>query len=116
MRRNFLLIGSVLVAVILSVNSARKILSFHGTSEKVNEAQIRLEDLKRENEGLKNELEYKKSDEFKEMEIRNRLGLAKEGETVVIVPKDDDERRTTNDESSLKKSNWQKWKDLFFGT
>lgn len=116
MKKNFFLIGSILIAVVLGVNSARKILSFHGTSEKVNEAQVRLEDLKRENEGLKNELEYKKGDEFKEKEIRNRLGLAKEGEAVVIVPKDGDERLTTNDESSLKKTNWEKWRELFFGS
>ncbi|OGD97818.1 hypothetical protein A3A49_01540 [Candidatus Curtissbacteria bacterium RIFCSPLOWO2_01_FULL_38_11b] len=116
MKRNFLLISAILIAFVLGVNSARKILSFRGTSEKVSQAEQRLEDLKRENEALKNDLEYKKSNEFKEMEIRNRLGLVKEGETVVIVPKDDDERLTTNDESSLKKSNWEKWKELFFGT
>ena len=113
--RNFFLIGSILIAIILGVNSARKILSFRGTSEKVSEVEQRLEDLKRENVSLKNELEYKKSDEFKEEEIRNRLGLAREGETVVIVPKND-EGLTTNDESKSKKANWEKWRVLFFGS
>ncbi len=114
MKRNFLLIGAILIAVILGVNSAKKILSFHGTSQKVEEAQKKLEDLKEEKEALKRDLAYKKSDEFKEKEIRNKLGLAKPGETVVIIPKEGQE--ATTGESKNQKANWQKWKELFFGS
>jgi len=59
-------------------------------------------------------LEYKKSDEFKEKEIRNKLGLAKEDEAVVILPKDGDK----NPEAEIldQKANWQKWKEIFFGS
>ncbi len=114
MKRNLLLTGAILIAVILSVNSARKILSFRGTSQKVSEAGQKLEQLKKENEALKQDLEYKKSDGFKEKEIRNRLGLAKEGETVVIIPREANGKEGNSNE--VQKENWKKWKELFFGS
>jgi len=115
MKRNFLLFLGVLISIILVVNSTKRILTFRATSMKVTEAQTRLEQLRRENEALKKELEYKKSDEFAEGEIRNKLGLIKEGETVVIIPKEEDQQVTT-DNGQLTKPNWEKWRDLFFGT
>ena len=115
MKKNLLLISAIIVALILGFNSARKILTFRGTFEKVEEAEEKLERLKTENEVLKRDLEFKKSEEFAEKEIRNKLGLAKEGEVIVLIPRESDERLTTNDERK-NISNWQKWKELFFGT
>jgi cell division protein FtsB len=114
MKRNLLLVSALIFAIFLGVNSARKIMSFHGTSQKVEEAEQKLGRLRKEHEALQKELEFKKSAEFKEMEIRNKLGLVKEGETVVIVPREGDERQTTNDERQ-EQPNWVKWKILFFG-
>src|SRR3990170_8487882 len=106
---------AMLIGVILAVNSAKRIHSFSQTSQKVQEAEDRLEALRKENEALKNELKYKESNEFAEKEIRDKLGLAKEGETVVILPKDENQQVTT-DNGQLTKPNWRKWRDLFFGT
>lgn len=117
MRRNILLIAGIIVAIILGINSVRKIMTFRGTFEKVEEAEQKLERLKVENEKLKRELEYKKSDEFIEGEIRNKLGLVKEGEVIVIVPKEvEDQGKFSFAEASEDKPNWQKWRELFFGT
>ncbi|MBI2598830.1 septum formation initiator family protein [Candidatus Curtissbacteria bacterium] len=113
MKRNLILIAAILVSILLAVNSARRIMTFRTTAAKVTEAQRQLDEIRRENEALARELEYKKSDEFAEAEIRNKLGLAKPGETVVVLPKDD-ERRTTNDERKIESPNWQKWWNLFF--
>ena len=115
MKRNFLLFLGILVSIILVVNSTKRILTFRATALKVSEAQTRLEQLRKENEAFKKELEYKKSDEYAEGEIRNKLGLVKEGETVVIIPKEDDQKVTT-DNGQLTKPNWEKWRDLFFGS
>lgn len=90
-------------------------MSFRGTAQSVEEAKQKLERLREEHEALKQELEYKKGERFTEEEIRNKLGLVKEGETVVIVPKEDAEGQATNDKSN-DKANWEKWKELFFGT
>jgi len=115
MKRNLLLILAIIVSVLLVVNGTKRIMIFRSNSQKVEEAAAKLERLRSENETLKQELEYKKSQEFAESEIRNKLGLAKEGETVVIVPKSD-ERQTTNDERKETKPNWRKWRDLLLGT
>ncbi len=115
MRRNLLLVLAFLVSILLIVNSTKRILSFHSTSRGIVEAEARLERLKKENEALKRDLEYKKSDQFTEGEIRNKLGLAKKGEEIVVVPKDesDKQQETSN---KKEKANWEKWRELFFGS
>jgi len=114
MRRNFLLFIAVLIGIILVFNSSKRLISFRSTAKQFSEAEERLEKLKKENEDLKRELEYKKSEEFTESEIRNKLGLVKEGETVVILPKDD--KSNKNGENKVAIPNWQKWWNLFFKT
>jgi len=115
MTRNLILFMAMLIGVILAVNSAKRIHSFSQTSQKVQEAEDRLEKLRKENEALKNELKYKESNEFAEKEIRDKLGLAKEGEAIVVIPQ---ESNGQSKESSGQdaRPNWQKWRDLFFAT
>ena len=113
MKRNLLLIFAVIVGLLLAYNSAKKIASYRGTSQKITGEQAKLEQLRQENAELKQELEYKKSDKFAESEIRNKLGLAKPGEEVFVVPKED-ERLTANDKSRDERSNLEKWKDYLF--
>ena len=115
MKRNLMLIFAILISVLLVVKSSKRILSFRDTSAKVGEENARLEKLRVENQQLKQELEYKKSNEFVEGEIRNKLGLAKDGETVVILPQDQNQDGNQVAQKP-EKPNWQKWKDLFFGT
>lgn len=114
MKRNLILIAAVLVSILLAINSVRRIMSFRTTAQSVVEAQHQLNDLKQENEALKRELEYKKSDKFAEEEIRNKLGLAKTGETIVVLPKNDSSQLTVNSQQSTDLPNWQKWWNLFF--
>ena len=116
MKRNGLLVLVVFFALILAYNSFRKIGDFKLTAQTVEDREAYLESLKKQNIKLKEELEYKESSQFAELEIRNKLGLAKAGETVVIVPKEVDERQTQNDKRDTNKPNWVKWKELFSGT
>lgn len=114
MKKNFLLLLAILIVLILVSNSIKKIISFRGTSALVEQEEQKLARLKRENENLKRDLEYKQSERFVEGEIRNKLGLAKEGEEIVVVPgKESDLQQETSSKKSL--SNWRKWKKLFFG-
>ena len=115
MKRNILLIVGILVLFLLVFNSGKRLLLLRTNSQKVLSSEMRLEELKKENEALKFELEYKKTNEFAEEEIRNKLGLAKEGETVVILPKDQTIESTSNNSGS-DLANWEKWRDLFFGS
>ena len=89
MKRNLLLFLAVLISIVLVVNSSKRILNLRTTSQQVKESEAQLENLKKENEKLQAELKYKKSNEFAEKEIRDKLSLAKEGETVVILPKEE---------------------------
>ena len=114
MTRNLILFMAMLIGVILAVNSAKRIHSFSQTSQKVQEAEDRLEALRKENESLKNELKYKESGEFAEKEIRDKLGLVKEGEAIVVIPEDDSSQSTVDSGQSREVPNWKKWKDLFF--
>lgn len=114
MRRNLLLILAVIVGLLLAYNSARKIASYRGTSQKIVDEQAKLEQLKQENARLKGELEYKKSGKFAEGEIRNKLGLVKPGEEVFVVPKEDANGQSSIVNRQDARQNWQKWKDYFF--
>ena len=71
-KRNFLLVLALMITVLLVVNGVKRLSSFRGTSDKVGEAQARLDTLRKENEQFKRELEYKRSDRFAEEEIRNK--------------------------------------------
>ena len=115
MTRNLVLFIAMLIGVILAVNSARRIHSFSQTFQKVQEAEDRLENLRKENESLKNELRYKESSEFAEKEIRDKLGLAKEGEAIVVVPQQSSSQLKESSGQDTK-PNWQKWRDLFFAS
>jgi cell division protein FtsB len=113
MRRNLILVLAIVVGLLLANSSIAKIASFRGTSNEVSSAQAKLDQLKQENAQLKQDLAYKKSDQFAEGEIRDKLGLAKPGEQVFVVPKSDDSQSSI-DNSREEKSNWQKWKDYLF--
>lgn len=114
MKRNFVLILALVIMIPVVVNGINRISSFRGTSQKVDEAEAGLEQLKKENESLKQELQYKSSDRFAEEEIRNKLGMAKPGETEVIIPKTDEQSSGQSDSES-QIPNWQKWTNLFLG-
>jgi len=79
--------------------------------DKVEVARRELADAQAEQERLKTQLEYVQSDEFVEREAREKLGLGKPGETVVIVPtpgRVQDSGFKIQDEP-----NWRKWWRLY---
>jgi len=115
MKRRLLLVGAVLVSIFLCVNSFNKIRSLRTTSQNVQDEEVRLKKLQLENEALKQELEYKKSEKFVEEQIRNNLGLAKEGEEVFSLP---NQVNAGNNPGSVNKKqvpNWKKWRNLIVG-
>lgn len=114
MKKNLILILAIGVVILLIFNSARRILSFNSTAQKVEDEEARLLQLQQENEALKQELEYKKTQRFQEEEIRNKLGLVKEGEEVFVVPDDKVEEKQDGEKKKVI-PNWKKWQILIFG-
>lgn len=68
---------------------------------------------KQENQRLKVQFSYVKSEEFVESEARNKLFMVKPGESGVIVPQDLIKKKEEKREIEL--ANWQLWINLFVG-
>lgn len=114
-KRNLLLLLIFVLGVLVVVSGTRRLLTFRTTAAKVEESEKRLAKLREENEALERELEHKRSPEFVEREIREKLGLVKKGEAIVILPKDNrDQSPEARDQKEI--PNWQKWWKLFFGS
>ncbi len=79
---------ATVVVVIISYNLMGQIFSALKSSDRLTQALDELYKLEVKNKQLKKELEQVKSPQFLEKQARNKLGLAKEGETVVIIPQE----------------------------
>lgn len=79
-------------------------------------SQLALDKLRIKNEELKKQLEYVNSDAFIEKEARDKLGLGKAGETILILPENLEIIGVNQPEISANQSlpNWEKWWKLFF--
>lgn len=77
----------------------------------------KLEKQKEENESLKNQLEFVESEQFIEEQLRNKLGLAKEGEIVLVLPDNETLAKLApiipEEEEINPLPNWKKWLQLF---
>ena len=110
------LVGSVAIFIVLAssmVKSLRRIKEGDVIIEKTNS---RLEKINEENKKLSEQLQVTQSEEFLEKQLRDKLGLAKEGEKVVVLPESDIVRKLApvipQEEEIKPKPNWQKWIDL----
>lgn len=107
----------LLFGLYLIVSFSRDILDLYQKSKEIGKEQLKLEELQIKNEELKKQLEYVKSAEFLEKETREKLGLAKEGEAVVILPENVEELISGNQSqisANQQIPNWKKWWRLFF--
>jgi len=88
------------------------------TQSRLDNAKNRLSDLKMEKASLMKDLQKMESPLYVEAQIRNKLGLAKENEIILVFPEDDLVRRLSSRTSSssfydLPDPNWKIWLDLF---
>lgn len=92
--------------------------------ERIKETKEKLARLKEENKQLLEKLDYYQSNEFLEEQIRNKLQMAKPGETILILPEEINGKRLEEAltssgqlvDSVVKEelANWQKWLRLFW--
>lgn len=104
----FLLIASLIIII---KNLAVSIKDIRNSSKITTNLQKELEQKRLKNEFLKQQLSYVKTDEFVEKEAREKLGLVKEGESVVIPSQEEDKKQPISNPSL---PNWKKWWSLFF--
>lgn len=106
---------SGLIGLLVVVSLFRSVLGLWSKRELVEERRAALLIQQKENDRLRSELIEVQTPEFIEKEAREKLGMAREGETIVILPKsqisnpNDQEKQT---EPPI--SNWKKWWRLFF--
>lgn len=115
--KNYFSYFLIFFAFILIVSLARNILKVNRASKKIEEAQVQVGELKKENEELKVKIESLKSEEYREKQLRDRLGLAKEGEIIVVLPDEEILRKLAPkrevEEDVLPDPNWKRWIHLF---
>ncbi len=103
----------IIISLITIQNLVRSIYNLWNKQDLVVKAKKDLDREKQENQQLKTELSYVKSQEFIEEEARNKLFMVKPGESGVIVPQDLIKKKEVKKEIEL--SNWQQWINLFIG-
>lgn len=105
---------SLLLVAILS----RSIYSLWKKKDIVGERLEALRKVEAENQRLRKALEEAQSPEFIERQAREKLGLAKEGEEIVLLPKSNPPTSgsVTNEEKEGEKDEprWKQWWRLFF--
>lgn len=79
---------SILIALIIAYNLIIQITQAVKSGERLSSATDDVYKLQAQNKELKNKLSQIQSPDFIEQEARDKLGLSKKGETVVIIPDD----------------------------
>ncbi len=112
---NYLLI---FIFLLMFVSLIRNIMRVVESNKRIEKAQDRVEKLKKENEELEEKLVVTKSEGYIEKQLRDKLGLAKEGEIVIVLP---DEKiletfapSLEEEEETLPDPNWKKWLKMFY--
>lgn len=116
MRRKVTLAFFILMVGVLSYNLLRQLSFTLGSSDRINQALDEVQRLELKNKDLKGKLEKIKSVEFLEEQARNKLGLGKQGETLVIISEDKIKEilGASQPSQEIRLPNWQGWLKLFF--
>jgi len=111
--RKIFFFAALIVGIIIINSLIRSIYNLLQKEDLVVSATQDLEEEKRLNSQLKEQLSYVKSDKFLEEEARNKLFLVKEGETEVLIP--ESLIATASATPTPEPPNWKKWINLFLG-
>ncbi len=107
---------SGIVVIFITWSLIGQIMTTVKSGDRLQEDADKLHSLEVKNKELKNKLEEVKKPSFVEQQARDKLGLAREGETLVIIP---DEKLNqvlgvTEKKAEIRLPNWQGWLRLFW--
>ena len=102
----------ILLSLILSVRAIATIIDLRARKYTVTERKNSVESVKKDNATLKKELDAIHSDEYVEKIARDKLGMVKEGEAIILLP--DEAKGGEKKSQSRIETNWQRWWELFF--
>jgi cell division protein FtsB len=115
-------VGRLVLAIVFMATLfviSRGVFRLLSSGERVQDAQERLKEVKLKQEELKTRLQEVNRDFYQEKQARDKLGLAKPGEIVVVLPDEDLLKRLSPralEQENLEppEPNWRKWARLFF--
>lgn len=115
MRKRLVTSLIIIFSFYLIVSLSREIIELIQKEQVIEQEQLKLEELMVETQLLKEELNYVQSEEFVEKEARGKLGLSKEGETIVVLPENFEEMVESSRKGIgvEKIPNWRKWLRIF---
>ena len=115
MKRKLLSVAILAVSIFLVTSLAKQVWSTVENSQRLDQARVKLAQEEGKNTQLKDTLSYLESNNFVEREARDKLGLSKTGETVVIIPQEVLAKQVSSPKDlSTEIPNWQRWWRLFF--
>ena len=104
----------IIVGVGLIVNLSRNIIKLLKSAEEMKLAEQRIERLEKESQELAQKKEFYQSEAFVEQEARDKLNMAREGETMVVLPPNIKEVLGEKENlPSAPQPCWHQWLDLF---
>lgn len=105
------------VVVLLFISLVRNIAKSIQVGNRIKAENAKLEELKNEKSQLEKKLAETQSAEYIEKQLRNKLGLAKEGEIVLVLPDEETLKKMAPEdmepEEVLPDPTWKKWLKLF---
>ncbi len=111
------LVGSIVVFAILASSMLKSLKRIREGDILIEKTKSRLEKINEENKKLSEQLQITESEDFIEKQLRDKLGLAKEGEIILVLPEPEIVKKLApvlpKDEEAKLKPNWKKWLELF---
>ncbi len=106
----------IIIVLVIAYNLLIQITQAIKSGERLSEATEQLYKLQAKNKELKNKLSQIQSPDFIEQQARDKLGLSKKGETVVIIPEDKLKliMEASTSAQTPRFPNWQGWWRVFF--
>ena len=103
--------------LILCLSLIRNLSRISTAKRRITEKQTELNKLKKETEDAKKRLDEVSSDMYIEKQLRDTLGLTKEGETVIVLPDEEILKslapKLDDEQETLPDPNWKRWTKLF---
>jgi cell division protein FtsB len=103
--------------LLLTLNLIKDIGRTRSIREQIEAEEQKLTKIEADNKKLQDQLAQAQSADFIEKEVRDKLGLAKEGEAIVVLPDPETIKKLApqieHDSDTLPDPNWRKWLKLF---
>jgi cell division protein FtsB len=113
----FIFYALIVLLIILSVSLFRNFQRVKRVNQQIKDKENEVAQIQKEGDEIAKRLQFAQSPQYMEKQLRDKLGMAKEGELVVILPPDDELRKIAPHFEEVQETspepNWKKWVKLF---